>query len=471
MAKGVLGGVAAGVLVSGLGLGTLSLIAPPPAVDLTQAAASGFGSGPAAAVSLPIGTQAEPVEPNTPVAEPTLEPRPSPEAESAPRPEAGEDTVEAPAPSIAPEPSPAQEEGVLALPPQGETVTPPLARPLDEGTLALPEEGAVDPFAQTAPETAPDTAPDSLQPDDGLIVIDAPSAPAGTPAGSLQNAPGTVVNRLPTISATAPRDPYLPPPDGAVIDPATLGQGATLTVTPTTLSPEALSRQGPSPLDTFATPFTPSEGAYFTVVLLDPGSKAGGLDQSTVLTLGIPVTVAIDPTRPRAAEDAKAYRAAGYEVAILASALPQGASAQDVEVALEAWRQVLPEAVAVVEGPEPIFQNNRNAAQAMTRALAREGLALVTQTNGLNAAEQLAKSSGLPNAKIWRVLDTGREKAPTIDRMLDRAAFEADRMGAVAVMLSTWPESVTGLLQWTPPAGTQLAPLSALARKPAPAPL
>ena len=455
MAKGVMGGLVAGVLVSGLGLGTASLLAPAPMPK---------GAVPAIA-PLPEGSAFDapnspaPQEPPAAVAKPAGEPQPSAQ-DPAPRPEVGAAPAAVAPEPVATEPAPEgavapQGESPLPVPPVGEAVAPDLARPVDEGRLALTEEPPsaeqgqpVDPFGQN--------------PQDGaqIIVIDAPSAPAGTAATPLENAPGTVVGRLPSIQADDERV--------AMAAPETTPDLPEAGFTPSALP----APNGPRPIEAFAAPFSAQEGqSYYAIILIDTGTKAGGLDQATIKTLNLPITIAIDPTRPNAAEDAAAYRAAGYEIAILASPLPQGATGQDVEITLEAWRQVLPEAVAVVEAPAPVFQSNRALSQAMTKALAREGLGLVTQNGGLNAAEQLAKSGNIPSARVWRVLDTGREKAPMIDRMLDRAAFEAEKSGAVVVMLSTWPESVAGLLHWQPEAGVMLAPFSALALRPAPAPL
>ena len=171
--------------------------------------------------------------------------------------------------------------------------------------------------------------------------------------------------------------------------------------------------------------------------------------ERAIKALGLPLTVAIDPTQPDAADAAAEYHAAGLEVAILAVGLPTGATAQDAEVALEAWRRAVPEAVAVVEPPQPAFQNNRLLAQAMVPALAREGLALVTQAGtGTNAAAQIARADGLPEASVWKVLDAGRGSEAEIGRALDRAAAEADRNEGAVVMLHAWPASVMGLREW-----------------------
>ncbi len=299
------------------------------------------------------------------------------------------------------------------------------------------ERESAQPSAPPAIADAPNAGAETPAPRPEVIVLDAPSAPAGKPATGFQNAGNVTTNRLPSIGNDATR------------------------------AADQLTADAPLPaIQAYAQPFTSAGSApLYSVVLIDPGTKAGGLDPATLKTIGFPLTIAIDPNRMEAALDAATYRAAGFEVAILASALPEGATAQDLEVAVEAWRQVIPEAVAVVEPPKPVLQTNRVLSQTLVKILAREGLGLITQAGGLNAADQLAAKEGVPHARIWRVIDDGREKAPVIERMLGRAGFEASKDGAVAVMLSAWPESLSGLLTWEPSRDKDiaLAPISALA--------
>lgn len=451
---------------------------------------------------------------------PVPDAQPSFASDPASRPEAVEapTTPDTPQSETAALKSPVEGESPIPVPPPGEAQAPGLGRPVSEGVVADPETGKLEETgapdaltdmpalampstpsmalpsgdapematpdapvpapdtqtpeqlaidtpdlqtAETAPDMGPDTGPDtggmaSAQPSappaiaeapdaetetpaprPEVIVLDAPSAPAGKPATGFQNAGNVTTNRLPSIGNDATR------------------------------AADQLTADAPLPaIQAYALPFTSAGSApLYSVVLIDPGTKAGGLDPATLKTIGFPLTIAIDPNRMEAALDAATYRAAGFEVAILASALPEGATAQDLEVAVEAWRQVIPEAVAVVEPPKPVLQTNRVLSQTLVKILAREGLGLITQEGGLNAADQLAAKEGVPHARIWRVIDDGREKAPVIERMLGRAGFEASKDGAVAVMLSAWPESLSGLLTWEPSRDKDiaLAPISALA--------
>lgn len=410
-----------------------------------------------------------------PVSEPPAAPLPG--TESAARPDAVAIAPQSPA---APEPPLATlepgAEAPVPVPPPGEAVAPELPQAEAEGAAAGAEApGAEAPVADApAVPMAPEPGQEIVLMPDGAIVPPAAQLPRvfspGADPQGFANAPGTTVNRLPTIGdetqvAVAPSPGFQRPPG------AEAPAGARPGVMPppsTTTVPEAAE---PAPdgdsaaIRRYGMAFTPEPGKpLFSVVLIDTGTAAGGLDPGTIIALGLPLTIAIDPTRPDAATTAAAYRAAGLEVAILASPLPAGATAQDLEVALEAWRAVLPEAVAVVEPPKPVVQNNRLLSQDLVAVLAREGLGLVTQSGGTNAAEQLARAAGVPEAPVWRVLDADRERGAVVERTLARAAFEAARDGAVTVMLSAWPESVSGLASWSVGAtGTvSLAPASAL---------
>lgn len=308
------------------------------------------------------------------------------------------------------------------------------------------------------PPSTPDSGPEIVLLPDGSPVSpgtpdlprvfrpDGQSAPqlSGAPVPGFADASGVRVNRLPTIGAPDPTAP------------TASGEGGAIT------APDATAEA--PPLRRYASAFAaPAETALLSVVLVDVGTAAGGLDPVTLKTLGLPVTVALDPGQADVAARAAEYRAAGLEVAILAQPLPAGATPADLEVALEAWHRAVPEAVALVEPGQPLIQNNRGLAQQLTKALAREGLGLITQDQGLNAAAQIAGAEGLPEAEVWRVIDGGREDAPVVERMLGRAGFEASRDGRLVVMLTSWPQSVAGLVAWAAgaPRGVTLAPVTA----------
>ncbi|MDP1670336.1 divergent polysaccharide deacetylase family protein [Phaeovulum sp.] len=436
--------------------------AAPPAI-IEVPAGSEFARAPGDVLALRPGADAAPAQTNLPAAPlAAVEVAPAVEGtDPAARPAAPSGPV-APGAPVADLASPAlpHAEQPLPVPPPGEAFAPVLSAaalsdlPASPDVLAAPAAAAsalAAPVADATPEAAAvadrpaaaSTPQAAALPDIILVPDTVPSSPAAAAlpqpgfataaAPGFANAPGVAVNRLPSIgSAPAPVNPTPPA--------------------------EALR-----PIVAYGTDYTATGAPMLALVLLDPGA---GADIGALQALGLPLTIALDPMRAGARDAAAAYRAAGFEVAILAQTLPTGATPTDLEVALADWRRVLPEAVALVEPPEPVLQGNRSLAQQLVAVLAREGLGLATQSGkGLNAAEQLAAAAGVPQAAIWRVLDTETDKAPAIRRYLDRAAFEAARGKGVAVMLRAWPETLAGLAEWQAgrEGGPELAPLSALA--------
>ncbi len=495
----------------------------PPAATASPGLPMPEGS-PAAAISLPEGSEfarsANDAAPAAPQSPPALgEGAAAPAApatgagaeaaapmtiagtEPAARPETGATTPLAPA---APETARAaldgapQAEPAMPVPPPGEAKAPDLpnpetAAPATADPAAQPSAAQV-PGAQAPAAQAPG-AEITLMPD-GALVPPSPKLPrVFAPAGDagFADAGGAKVNRLPQIGAApdaAETEPAPAPapesgpqsgPESAPVPPGFLrppGAVAARTAPapkvnrPAAPAPEAESAEGgpegASPeegaLSRFAAPFVATPGKpLFTVVLIDVGAAAGGLDPATIAALGPSVTVALDPGRADAAAAAALYRSAGMEVAILADALPKGATPQDLEVAFDAWHRVLPEAVALVEPEQPVIQPDARLVSQAVKALAGAGMAYVTQGTGIPRAGQIAQSAQLPHARVWRVLDARREKAAVVQRVLGRAAFESGREGGVVVMLSSWPESVAGLGAWSADAAAQvsLAPLSA----------
>ncbi|MDP4032393.1 MAG: divergent polysaccharide deacetylase family protein [Pseudorhodobacter sp.] len=218
----------------------------------------------------------------------------------------------------------------------------------------------------------------------------------------------------------------------------------------------------------FARPFAnPSARPLFGLILIDTGGP--DVDRSSLAALPFPVSFAIDPTAPDAATAAAIYRAAGQEVLMLASGIPQGATAADLEVTFQAHAAALPEAVAVLDLENGGFQNDRPLATQVVPILKAQGRGLLTWDKGLNAGDQVARRDGLAAALIYRRLDAGDETAPTLKRYLDRAAFKAAQDGRVAVVGQTRPETVKAILEWTVEgrvAALALAPVTALLTTP-----
>lgn len=201
-------------------------------------------------------------------------------------------------------------------------------------------------------------------------------------------------------------------------------------------------------------------------MLRDTGLSAD--ERARLAALPFAVTFAIDPMAADAAEAARAYRAAGQEVVMLATGIPDGATAADLEQTFGAHQAVLPEAVAVMDPGTGALQGNRGRAALALPIVAAQGRALVTFDRGLNAAEQVARREGLPSAVVFRDLDGAGESRPTIRRYLDRAVFRAAQEGSTLVTGTTAPETVAALLEWTVEGRASLvtlAPLTAVLQR------
>ncbi len=325
----------------------------------------------------------------------------------------------------------------------------------DPGLEASPATGAASEFASEAiTETGP-----------LAIMTDPPEAPASASAmpgvaprtsggagGFTSLAPQIPTNRLPRVGGIAAQE-------GGEVGGASGSQEGAESVVAELAEDEAVS-----PIERFGVSFENPEGKpLLAVVLLDDGE--GSVDRQALTSLPIPVAFAVSASRPDAAEAAAAYRAAGFEVVILADAIPAGASPSDLEVAFAAFQATMPEAVAVIDRPQGGFQGNRSLAGQVAAILQETGHGLVTHARGLNAAADFAVREGVPAVTVFRDLDAADENSETIRRYLDRAAFRAAQDGSAVVMGRTRAPTVTALFAWGAEmqrAGVALAPLSAV---------
>ena len=304
------------------------------------------------------------------------------------------------------------------------------AEPLLDSPAALPDGASPPP----EPDVAEPATPEPATPEP---VLPEPAVPAPGLDGDV---PGVSTNRLPQIAAPAA-------PESAEAD----------ALTPAKAPDDR-------PLARFAAPFeNPAKKPLYAILLLDDGKAQ--IDRAALAGLSIPLTIVLDPTHPEAGALADLYRKAGKEVAMLASAIPKGAKASDLQVSFEAHAKALPESVAVVDVAEGGFQNNRQLATDLVPLVKDQGRGLVTFDKGLNAGDQVARREGVPAALIFRELDAAGEAAPLIRRYLDRAAFKAVQDGRVVVLGHARPDMIAALLEWSVEgrAGSvALAPLTAV---------
>lgn len=331
---------------------------------------------------------------------------------------------------------PSEAEMALLLPPDDAPPAPqqvlpvpaaePDTAPPDSSDPGLPGPDAPDPDTPATDAPAADAAP---QP--------APAEPAPVaPAPQTDPAPRPVVRAVPGI---APTERVV---EGVVTGRLpSIGQPATDAAP----APDALADPADLPAWQRHAAAAPLSGLpLFGVVLIDAPQA-----EAALLALPFAVSLALDPADPDAARRAAAYRAAGHEVLILAEGLPAQAQPADIEVTFAAWLATLPESVAVIDPPEGALAGSRVLAQAVMPHLLADGHGLVTLSRGLNPALQAARAAGVPAASLFRLIDGGDESRVTIRRFLDRALFEAQQQGRVAVLgRAAHGETLAALVAW-----------------------
>ena len=311
-------------------------------------------------------------------------------------------------------------------------------------TGAIEDSGGVDLAGRTGSMDA-DAAPGDPPSDEGTAVQFKQVRPAGSGDDASPKG-GVVTNRLPQIGA-APEAP-LPPETGDPADPDDSGDAAPEapgeSAAPAT-PPDAAANDGRA-VTANAAPFVPSGARPVMGVLLRDASPR--LTPEELDALDLPVTFVVDVRTPDAAEAIAAYRAAGFEVALSAD-LPAGASAGDAETSVEDWLRRFPGAVAFVEGREGGLQGSPGAMRGVMARLVESGHGLVTYPRGLNAAQRMAGSEGVPAALIFRNL-TGADSLP---RLMDQAAFRASRESGVLVIGDATARNVEALERWAASSG------------------
>jgi uncharacterized protein len=311
------------------------------------------------------------------------------------------------------------------------------------------------PTAPNLPDTAPAPQPeamDSLQAPSAAPVLETPAA---NPGARLDPSPPVAEEQpaplgLPQIE-TGPEAQTETAPLGRPLQPVESGDAA---------DPDAPRRA----IDAFATPFDAEESRpLMAVILIDDPSFPLGRDALT--RFDFPVAFAIDPRRPDAAEAASTYRAAGFEVLLLAEIFTEDTGPAQAEEVLTRGFDRLPEAVAVLDTSEGAIQGRRELLDGVVEVLAETGHGLVAYPRGLNAAEQTATRAAVPAATLFREIDSERERATVITRYLDRAAFAAGQEGGVIVVGHTYSDTVTALFSWALGSRSEavaMAPVSAV---------
>ena len=506
--RGFLGGVSFGAVLAIAGAGTLSLMSPlPQSPDVTTDAPSEVAqpTGGENAVPGPAGVDADLVdaEPTAPEpaqsgsgdlgalngadTDPAAPPQVGPATGGLETPDINEDAgvsaesdapitpqapIEAP---VAPEsdtavsaqtdsaapPTPEVEAEVEAEVAAGENAVPSATPDTDNSADSGAADGAADPIAsdapeseavvESAPEATPEPAPEIASPgetaqndgsgpvaDDNSPQIAAPAAPAA-PEIEAEDSPR--IAALPQAGSDAEAGAESSPRIGTPVLPLTERDQPTAKTTPATQETE----QSVPPIQAYAAVFeNTGDKPLMSIVLIDGADSVGG---EALLDFPYPLTFALDPLDPNAAAKMATYRAAGFEVVILAD-MVSGASAVDAETALEVWFNGVPESVALLEGTGSGIQANREVSDQITAVLKDDGRGMITQDRGLNTVQKLAARDGVPSGVVFRDFDGAGQTPTVMRRFLDQAAFRAGQLGEVIMLGRVQPDTISALLLW-----------------------
>ncbi|MDT8328106.1 MAG: divergent polysaccharide deacetylase family protein [Roseovarius sp.] len=297
-----------------------------------------------------------------------------------------------------------------------------------------PAEQDLTPLAEATPEPVEDSAP---EPTDAASDAPEKTLPA---IGTIRNrAEGVATNRLPAIMDV----PETEAPATAEDEPLQDASGALVRNAVAFENPEA------KPL--------------MAIVLVDDGSSRIGLE--ALQSFPYPLNFAVAADWPGAQEAAARYREAGFEVLALAD-LPERSTATDTEVAMQAYLEAVPQAVAVMEGTGTGLQSSRAASAQLVPILKDGGHGLVMFPQGLNTAQKLIVREGVPAATVFRDFDANGQNANVIRRFLDQAAFKAGQQDEGVIMLGRLrADTISALLLWglqDRAASVALAPISAI---------
>lgn len=357
----------------------------------------------------------------------------------------------------------------------------------DDGILPNPQSMAPDapqtdamPQVDTTPRTADVETPEQgATPSDG-VQINLPQDPpvldvtAAKPENALETPqPDPAPDVVASESSEQPVDPEKPEPRFAL---SSEGDGLT------NLAPEVkvnrLPSIGDAPAEDAAVEDAPSQGMalqdnaqafenpenklLMSIILIDDGST--GIGPEALKSFPYPLTFALDASKADAGTKAAAYRSAGFEVIMLTS-LPRGATPADVEVALEAYKLAVPQAVAMLDLGDNGFASSPPLVAQAVQNLKSTGHGLLTLSGGLNSAGRVADRADLPNKPIFRDLDGEGQDATIIRRFLDNAAFKAGQTEGAVLLGRLRPDTISALVLW---GGLQraervaLAPISAV---------
>jgi hypothetical protein len=331
----------------------------------------------------------------------------------------------------APAPQPATPLGARAAAPGGTVASVVVPKPPGNGPVILRTPGA-----PAAPGQGGDAPPAGKAAKRSAVTILNPSKPQT----GFRSVPGVKVNRLPQVGGTS-EEVKLPGRRVASLpgSAATPGDSGASTAAPAAQTAEP-------PIIRNAVPAAnPEAKPELALILLDDGATT--LDRAGLAASDLPVSFAIDPTAKQAGDWVTTYHRGGHEVLLKATRIPRLATPSDLNVTFSAYFRAAPGAVGVIDLARGGFQDNRLMAQRVVSILAGDGYGLVTYRRGLNAAAQVAQTTGVRSVEITAA--TVHPDAAALKRLLDRAAFRAAQEGKVAVALPAGAGVLATITEWS----------------------
>jgi polysaccharide deacetylase 2 family uncharacterized protein YibQ len=311
------------------------------------------------------------------------------------------------------------------------------------------------PQEDEAPSLTPEAVPEGLAPSDSVTPVAPDEGPVPEAEQTADDTPDTS-KTLPTTGTIGDR-----------VEGVRSNRLPSIGDAPQTDDAVAGSEETPEPERAIlrnAAPFENPEGKpLMAIVLMDDGSSPIGIE--AIGSFPYPLSFAVDADWPGAAEAAARYRDAGFEV-LLTVDLPGTASASDTEVAMQAWLDRVPQAVALLEGDESGVQASREASAQLAPILKESGHGIVMHPNGLDMERKLIARDGVPSATLFRDFDGQGQDPAAIRRFLDQAAMKADQQEEGVIMLGRLrADTISALLLWglqDRAASVALAPVSAV---------
>lgn len=344
--------------------------------------------------------------------------------------------------TVAALPQPDIQETAATLPPQPTEAAPLIVEAPSEDLLEEPAEEVV----ELQPEPAVEEPVVAVEEEAVVPVVldDAPQSLSATSEEAESAAPEVVVSEINERSLPGtPVQPFTPSErfetvgaqqeEDVVPEPEPVAEVASDRVPALIAHAEDVSDIAP-------------EGPVFAIVLIDDPTRP--LEETLLARLPQPIAFAIDPGRQDARETAQFYRDLGFEVLLTTDSLPLGAAAQDVAIAFEASRTIVPMSVAVLDTLEGGVKQDPASLGMVLAGIAQSGHGFLTFPGGLGGEIASARRDGVPALSVHRMLDAQAEAAPIITRNLARATFEANRSGQQIVVGNSYPATLQALTEW-----------------------